>query len=221
MGDAADISASNIRRGAGNRRRGMSATARTAVSENRTASRLPARPSTRRSASWSPKMTPTAVELALEIRREIEAQYEEADRLRSRATERAQIEADLAQRRYMLVNLVADTLEGEWNDKLRALVKVQEKHSGLARRTNSSSTRRQGRNPDGTESNSAAGQSPAQSDRARRHAPRQLHLSRDRRHPERARNPARRISASGDGPTLGSPRCASLISPTKRAPLPL
>jgi hypothetical protein len=108
----------------------MSATARTAVSENRTASRLPARPSTRRSASWSPKMTPTAVELALEIRREIEAQYEEADRLRSRATEGAQIEADLAQRRYMLVNpgnrLVADTLEGEWNDKLRALVKVQE-----------------------------------------------------------------------------------------------
>jgi DNA invertase Pin-like site-specific DNA recombinase len=53
--DAADISASDIRRGAANRRLGMSATARTAVSENRTASRLPARPSTRRSASWSPR----------------------------------------------------------------------------------------------------------------------------------------------------------------------
>jgi DNA invertase Pin-like site-specific DNA recombinase len=76
------------------------------------------------------KMTPTAVELALEIRREIEAQYEEADRLRCRAIERAQIEADLAQRRYMLVDpgnrLVADSLEGEWNDKLRALAKAQE-----------------------------------------------------------------------------------------------
>jgi DNA invertase Pin-like site-specific DNA recombinase len=76
------------------------------------------------------KMTPAAVELALEIRREIEAQYEEADRLRCRAIERAQIEADLAQRRYMLVDpsnrLVADTLEGEWNDKLRALAKAQE-----------------------------------------------------------------------------------------------
>ena len=76
------------------------------------------------------KMTPTAVALALEIRREIEAQYEAADRLRSRAIERAQIEADLAQRRYMLVDpgnrLVADTLEGEWNDKLRALAKAQE-----------------------------------------------------------------------------------------------
>jgi DNA invertase Pin-like site-specific DNA recombinase len=76
------------------------------------------------------KMTPAAVELALEIRREIEARYEEADRLRGRAIERAQIEADLAQRRYMLVDpgnrLVADTLEGEWNDKLRALAKAQE-----------------------------------------------------------------------------------------------
>jgi hypothetical protein len=76
------------------------------------------------------KMTPAAVELAIEIRREIEGQYEEADRLRCRAIERAQIEADLAQRRYMLVDpgnrLVADTLEGEWNDKLRALAKAQE-----------------------------------------------------------------------------------------------
>ena len=43
------------------------------------------------------KMTPAAVELALEIRREIEARYEEADQLRCRVIERAQIEADLAQ----------------------------------------------------------------------------------------------------------------------------
>jgi len=76
------------------------------------------------------RMTPAAVELAFEIRREIEARYEEADRLRCRAIERAQIEADLAQRRFMLVDpnnrLVADTLEGEWNDKLRALARAQE-----------------------------------------------------------------------------------------------
>ena len=73
------------------------------------------------------QMTPTAVELALEIRREIEVRYEEADRLRCRAIERAQIEADLAQRRFMLVDpnnrLVADTLEGEWNEKLRVFGK--------------------------------------------------------------------------------------------------
>lgn len=76
------------------------------------------------------KMTPAAVELALEIRREIEARYEEADQLRGRAIERAQIEADLAQRRFMLVDpsnrLVADTLEREWNDKLRALAQARE-----------------------------------------------------------------------------------------------
>ena len=70
------------------------------------------------------------VELALEIRKEIEARHDEADRLRRRAVERAQIDADLAQRRFMLVDpanrLVADTLEREWNDKLRALANARE-----------------------------------------------------------------------------------------------
>jgi DNA invertase Pin-like site-specific DNA recombinase len=76
------------------------------------------------------RMTPAAVELALEIRREIEARQQEADQLRCRATERAQFEADLAQRRFMLVDpnnrLVADTLEAEWNDKLRLLAQTRE-----------------------------------------------------------------------------------------------
>jgi hypothetical protein len=75
-------------------------------------------------------MTPAAVELALEVRREIEARHEEADRLRSRAVERAQIAADLAQRRFMMVDpsnrLVADTLEGEWNETLRTLATARE-----------------------------------------------------------------------------------------------
>ncbi|NRO99615.1 recombinase family protein, partial [Paraburkholderia sp. NMBU_R16] len=75
-------------------------------------------------------MTPAAVELAWEIRREIEARHDEADRLRLRAIERAQFDADLAQRRFMLVDpnnrLVADTLEQEWNDKLRALADAKE-----------------------------------------------------------------------------------------------
>ena len=76
------------------------------------------------------EMTPAAVELAIEIRREVEARCEEADQLRCRAMERAQIEADLAQRRFMLVDpsnrLVADTLEREWNEKLRALAETRE-----------------------------------------------------------------------------------------------
>jgi hypothetical protein len=72
------------------------------------------------------KMTPAAVELALHIRREIEVRQEEADRLRCRAIERAQLEADLAERRFMRVDphnrLVANTLEADWNNKLRALL---------------------------------------------------------------------------------------------------
>jgi DNA invertase Pin-like site-specific DNA recombinase len=76
------------------------------------------------------EMTPAAVEMAIEIRREVEARCEESDQLRCRAIERAQIEADLAQRRFMLVDpsnrLVADTLEREWNEKLRALAETRE-----------------------------------------------------------------------------------------------
>jgi DNA invertase Pin-like site-specific DNA recombinase len=84
------------------------------------------------------KMTPAAVELALEIKREIEARYEEADQLRCRAVERSQIEADLAQRRFMLVDpgnrLVADTLEREWNEKLRALAEAREQREQARQR---------------------------------------------------------------------------------------
>jgi DNA invertase Pin-like site-specific DNA recombinase len=76
------------------------------------------------------KMTPAVVDLALEIRKEIEARHDEADQLRCRAIERAQGEADLAQRRFMMVDpsnrLVADTLEADWNDKLRTLAKARE-----------------------------------------------------------------------------------------------
>lgn len=76
------------------------------------------------------QMTPEAVDLALEIRAEIEARQQEADQLRGRAVERAQIEADLAQRRFMMVDpnnrLVADTLEADWNDKLRVLAQARE-----------------------------------------------------------------------------------------------
>jgi hypothetical protein len=69
-------------------------------------------------------MTPTAVAMALEVRKEIESRYAEADALRCRAVERAQIDADLAKRRFMKVDpanrVVADTLEADWNEKLRA-----------------------------------------------------------------------------------------------------
>ena len=83
-------------------------------------------------------MTPAAVDLALEIRREIETRHEEADQLRGRAIERALIEADLAQRRFMLVDpnnrLVADTLEAEWNEKLRILANAREERESARER---------------------------------------------------------------------------------------
>jgi len=83
------------------------------------------------------KLTPAAVELALEIRKEIEARYEEADQLRCRAIERAQVDADLAQRRFMMVDpgnrLVADTLESDWNQKLRALASARDERERAQR----------------------------------------------------------------------------------------
>lgn len=83
------------------------------------------------------RMTPAAVELALEIRKEIEARYEEADQLRCRAIERAQLDADLAQRRFMVVDpsnrLVADTLEADWNEKLRALAEARDERERAQR----------------------------------------------------------------------------------------
>lgn len=76
------------------------------------------------------KLTPAAVELAIEIRKEIENQYDEADRLRCRAIEKAEVDAELSRRRFMMVDpenrLVADTLEADWNEKLRALAKVRD-----------------------------------------------------------------------------------------------
>jgi hypothetical protein len=52
--------------------------------------------------------------------------------------ERARYEADLAQRRYLHVDpanrLVADSLEADWNDKLRALTEAQEQYEQQRRR---------------------------------------------------------------------------------------
>jgi hypothetical protein len=54
------------------------------------------------------------------------------DRLRKKQVERARYEADLAQRRYLHVDpanrLVADSLEAEWNNKLRALNAAQQQY---------------------------------------------------------------------------------------------
>lgn len=75
-------------------------------------------------------MTPKAIELTLAVQAELQARLDEADQLRQMQVERAQQEAKLAQRRFMQIDpdnrLVADTLEADWNDKLRALAKARD-----------------------------------------------------------------------------------------------
>jgi DNA invertase Pin-like site-specific DNA recombinase len=77
-------------------------------------------------------ITPLALEVTLTVQQEMQARLEEVDRLRKKQVERARYEADLAQRRYLHVDpanrLVADSLEAEWNNKLRALNAAQEQY---------------------------------------------------------------------------------------------
>ena len=74
-------------------------------------------------------VTPMAVTAALAVQQEIVKRTTEANRLVHLQVDRAQYEADLARRRVMAVDpdnrLVAQTLETEWNDKLRLLEQAQ------------------------------------------------------------------------------------------------
>lgn len=77
-------------------------------------------------------LTPMTLEITLAIQNEVEARFIEADALRRKHVERAQYEADLVRRRFLRVDpdnrLVADSLEAEWNGKLRALAEAQEQY---------------------------------------------------------------------------------------------
>lgn len=77
-------------------------------------------------------VAPLALEVTLSVQQELRARIEEVDRLRKKQVERARYEADLAQRRYLHVDpanrLVADSLEADWNEKLRALTEAQEQY---------------------------------------------------------------------------------------------
>ena len=77
-------------------------------------------------------MEPVTLEVALTVQQELQSRLEEADQLRHQQVERARYEADLAQNRYMQVDpnnrLVADSLEADWNEKLRALTQAQEQY---------------------------------------------------------------------------------------------
>jgi DNA invertase Pin-like site-specific DNA recombinase/DNA-binding XRE family transcriptional regulator len=75
-------------------------------------------------------LTPMALEVALSVQQELQARQEEVDRVHYQQVERARFEAELAKRRYMRVDpdnrLVADSLEAEWNEKLRQVNQAQE-----------------------------------------------------------------------------------------------
>ena len=77
-------------------------------------------------------VTPLALEVTLMVQQELQTRLDEVDRLRNKQVERARYEADLAKRRYLHVDpanrLVADSLEADWNEKLRALTEAQEQY---------------------------------------------------------------------------------------------
>lgn len=77
-------------------------------------------------------LTPLTLEVALSVEQELQSRLAEVDRLRRQQVERSRYEADLAQQRFMKVDpnnrLVADVLEAEWNQKLRALGQAQEQY---------------------------------------------------------------------------------------------
>jgi DNA invertase Pin-like site-specific DNA recombinase len=72
------------------------------------------------------------VGLAVAIQGELHERMESIDKLRKKQVERARYEANLAQARFMRVDpnnrLVADSLEADWNAKLRALNEAQESY---------------------------------------------------------------------------------------------
>ncbi len=75
-------------------------------------------------------MTPMTLDVTLAVQRELEARASETDRLRQQHIEGTRHDCELARRRYMQVDpdnrLVADTLEAEWNEKLRLHTDVVE-----------------------------------------------------------------------------------------------
>jgi len=69
------------------------------------------------------KMSLDTIEVCLAVQKELQNRIEEADAIRRKQLERIKYEVDLARKRYMNVDpenrLVAESLESEWNEKLR------------------------------------------------------------------------------------------------------
>jgi DNA invertase Pin-like site-specific DNA recombinase/DNA-binding transcriptional MerR regulator len=81
-------------------------------------------------------LTPLALEVALTVSDELLQHAEQAHTLRAAHVKRAQHAADQARRRYLAVDpdnrLVADTLEADWNARLRELATAEEDYRKAA-----------------------------------------------------------------------------------------
>ncbi len=81
-------------------------------------------------------VSPASLEVALEVFEELRTRKAEVDRLRRARVERAREEAEIAQRQFLLVRpehrLVADQLEGQWNEKLAQLAQAEEEYRRAA-----------------------------------------------------------------------------------------
>ena len=75
---------------------------------------------------------PVTLEIAFTVQQEVQQRLKEADKLRYQKVQRAQYQADLAKERFMNIDprnrLVADQLEADWNENLRALNDVREEY---------------------------------------------------------------------------------------------
>jgi len=87
------------------------------------------------------QLTPLAIETALQVSAELAQRAVDADRIRATHVERARYAADAARRRYLAVDpanrLVADTLEADWNHKLRELSDAQDDYERATQAGNS------------------------------------------------------------------------------------
>jgi excisionase family DNA binding protein len=76
------------------------------------------------------ELTPLAIEAAFQVTGELRDQAAQADALRATHVQRARHTADAARRRYLAVDpanrLVADSLEADWNNRLRDLRDAEE-----------------------------------------------------------------------------------------------
>ena len=80
-------------------------------------------------------VAPAAIEVALVVEDEIAGRIEQSSAQRATQLIRTRYDAELARRRYMSVDpanrLVADSLESDWNERLRQLDSLQQEHERL------------------------------------------------------------------------------------------